>query len=161
MKHEYPRSTLDRAHKEIRCLLRSLPFDQWPVLCPRSEHLARLVDSQAAQELYALIVEEVERDTGGPLTLVEGRIVGPPAGVFFCPECGSHEVRSMEATALMAPDPADPWSLVWERITCGNCGMLIPAHLGERWNHRTPVEAAEEWNSIYRELAAPGVPDLQ
>ena len=48
------------------------------------------------------------------------------------------------------PDETDPWSGILQRIQCGSCHSVIPAHLGERWDEISVEEAKHEWQTVYR-----------
>lgn len=68
---------------------------------------------------------------------------------FICPECGSREV-SKTVFVTTVPVPEDPWSEVLQRLTCGQCESVIPAHLGQRWDNLSVEAAQKEWREIYR-----------
>ncbi len=72
-----------------------------------------------------------------------------PAKEFICPECGSREVAG-RVHVTTVPNPRRPWSDVLERIECGKCHCIIPAHLGERWDGLSLEHAQREWKEIYR-----------
>ena len=60
---------------------------------------------------------------------------------FICPECGSQD----EPNELFIS-----WDSVLQQMECISCNMVIPAHLGERWNNITIEQAQKEWKAIYK-----------
>ena len=69
---------------------------------------------------------------------------------FVCPECGGR--KASERRFVDGPfDEADAWSGVLQQMRCDNCHSVIPAHLGERRDNLTVVEAQQEWRKIYRD----------
>jgi hypothetical protein len=68
---------------------------------------------------------------------------------FLCPECGSDEV-GMVAMVETDPNGSDIWDSVFERINCGKCKSVVPAHLGERWDGMSVERAKLEWQEQYR-----------
>ena len=151
----YDRPTLDHARKEIRCLLRRVGDDEWPMLCPRSEHLARRLDAASAQALYEEMIADAERDLGRSIFLQPARVT-EDGGAFLCPECGSGEPGAVLAVLPhVVPNFAEPWSRVWEKILCAECDAAIPAHLAERWGGRSIADARSEWHELFRPLPIP------
>lgn len=71
---------------------------------------------------------------------------------FICPECGSKQ--SGEEMMLSVPPPRgkskNPWDSVMQQIECNECKMIIPSHLGERWNNISYEKAKEEWKNLYK-----------
>ncbi len=75
---------------------------------------------------------------------------------FICPNC-----QSSSCSGLAFVDPGwtfgigspsgSPWDFVFQLRFCGECGATIPAHLAERWEDMTVVEAEEEWGRVYRD----------
>lgn len=71
------------------------------------------------------------------------------SSAFLCPECGSNEVAAVTMVETN-PNGHDAWDSVFERITCGKCKSVIPAHLGERWDELSVERAKLEWQEQYR-----------
>ena len=70
-------------------------------------------------------------------------------GSFICPECGHKESRETIFYETKRRNK-DPWSNVLQIMTCGKCQSQIPAHLAERWNDLSVVDAKKEWKKVYR-----------
>jgi hypothetical protein len=70
-------------------------------------------------------------------------------GSFICPECGHNESREI-IFHESKPRNQDPWSNVFQIMTCGKCQSQIPAHLGERWDGLSMEDAKKEWKKVYR-----------
>ncbi len=76
--------------------------------------------------------------------------MSPEENTFICPECGSREA----STVLMVetePDAPEPWGSILQRIICGQCRSVIPAHLGERWDGISVEAARAEWVATYKQ----------
>ncbi|OGV67758.1 MAG: hypothetical protein A2283_12420 [Lentisphaerae bacterium RIFOXYA12_FULL_48_11] len=71
-------------------------------------------------------------------------------GPFICPECGGTTPGIVE---LVETDPSvrSVWTDILERIVCAQCGFVVPAQLGERWNGISVDEARREWREVYRD----------
>ena len=73
---------------------------------------------------------------------------------FICPECGSQdepdELFVSKEPILGASYKKDPWDSVLQQMECISCNMVIPAHLGERWNDISIEQAQQEWKAIYK-----------
>ena len=73
---------------------------------------------------------------------------------FICPECGSQndpdELFVSKEPILGASDKKNPWDSVLQQMECISCNMVIPAHLGERWNNISIEQAQQEWKTIYK-----------
>ena len=71
---------------------------------------------------------------------------------FICPECGSKE-SGEEIFMSKEPLPGkskNPWANVMQQVECGDCKMIIPTHLAERWDNLTVEQAKDEWVKLYR-----------
>jgi hypothetical protein len=75
--------------------------------------------------------------------------MSPTVQPFICPECSSRE-SSIILNVETAHGDADPWTGVLQRIICAQCGSVIPAHVGERWNGMSIAAAQREWKKTYR-----------
>ena len=73
---------------------------------------------------------------------------------FICPECSSqdepNELFISKEPILGASYKKDPWGSVLQQMECISCNMIIPAHLGERWNNISIEQAQQEWKTIYK-----------
>ena len=72
---------------------------------------------------------------------------------FICPECGSKEAGMQSMVSRPTPTGKkneDPWACVLQDIECASCKMIIPDHLGERWDNISIEEAQKEWKKDYR-----------
>jgi hypothetical protein len=73
---------------------------------------------------------------------------------FICPECGSQENSDelfiSKEPILGASYKKDPWNGVLQQMECVSCNMVIPAHLGQRWNNISIEQAQQEWKAIYK-----------
>ena len=73
-------------------------------------------------------------------------------GGFICPECGSKDAK--EGMMISKSQPTgknfDPWAVVLQQSECASCKMIIPDHLGERWNNMNVETAQKEWKKLYR-----------
>ena len=73
---------------------------------------------------------------------------------FICPECGSQdepdELFVSKEPILGASDKKNSWDSVLQQMECISCNMVIPAHLGERWNNISIEQAQQEWKAIYK-----------
>ena len=73
---------------------------------------------------------------------------------FVCPECSSqdepNELFISKEPVLGASPKKDPWDSVLQQMECISCNMVIPAHLGERWNNISIEQAQQEWKTIYK-----------
>jgi len=71
---------------------------------------------------------------------------------FICPECGSKE--SGEEMMLSKTPPIEksknPWDSVMQQTECNECKMIIPNHLGERWDGISYEKAKNEWKNFYK-----------
>ena len=75
---------------------------------------------------------------------------------FICPECGSKEARMQAMVSRPTPTGKkneDPWASVLQEIECASCKMIIPAHLGDRWNNMSVEAAQKEWKELYRKTS--------
>ena len=74
------------------------------------------------------------------------------SGGFICPECGSKDAK--EGMMISKSQPTgknfDPWQVVTQQSECESCKMIIPDHLGERWDNMSIEEAQKEWKKDYR-----------
>jgi hypothetical protein len=71
---------------------------------------------------------------------------------FICPECKGTEY---EEDMFMSKEPTsqnnkDPWASVLQQVECLGCKMIIPSHLGLRYDDITYEEAVAEWNRLYK-----------
>jgi|TARA_Y100000310_G_scaffold320504_1_gene377025 hypothetical protein len=74
-------------------------------------------------------------------------------GGFICPECGSKDAKT--GMCISKPQPTtgknfDPWQVVTQQSECASCKMIIPDHLGDRWDKMSIEEAQKEWKKNYR-----------
>ena len=75
---------------------------------------------------------------------------------FICPECGSKEPREQMMVSKEPPtgkSKKDPWASVLQQTECASCKMIIPDHLGDRWDNISIEEAQKEWKEIYRKTS--------
>ncbi len=75
---------------------------------------------------------------------------------FICPECGSKEAGMQAMVSRSMPTGEkneDPWASVLQDIECASCKMIIPVHLGERWDNISIKEAQKEWKELYRKTS--------
>ena len=76
------------------------------------------------------------------------------ANPFKCPNCDGDEVGIIQCVSPdFEAENHDPWLKVMRSQGCANCGRLIPAHLGERWNNKTAAEAKREWFEVYEKTS--------
>ena len=67
---------------------------------------------------------------------------------FICPECGANKVHENFHYQKKTVDGL--YSKVHHEIQCGSCFMDIPAHLGERLNYISVLEAKNNWINLYK-----------
>ena len=75
---------------------------------------------------------------------------------FICPECGSKEAREQMMVSKEPPtgkSKKDPWASVLQQTECASCKMIIPDHLGDRWDNISIEEAQKEWKKDYRKTS--------
>ena len=75
---------------------------------------------------------------------------------FICPECGSKEAGEQMMVSKEPPtgkSKKDPWASVLQQTECASCKIIIPDHLGDRWNNISIEEAQKEWKEIYRKTS--------
>ena len=76
-------------------------------------------------------------------------------GGFICPECGSKDAK--EGMMISKSQPTgknfDPWAVVLQQSECASCKMIIPDHLGDRWDNMSIEEAQKEWKKDYRKTS--------
>ena len=69
---------------------------------------------------------------------------------FICPECGSKDAYT--GTCISKSQPTgknrDPWADVLQQSECASCKMIIPDHLGDRWDNISIKEAQKEVSEI-------------
>ena len=77
------------------------------------------------------------------------------SGGFICPECGSKDAK--EGMMISKSQPTgknfDPWAVVLQQSECASCKMIIPDHLGDRWDNMSIEEAQKEWKKNYRKTS--------
>ena len=71
---------------------------------------------------------------------------------FICPECKSTDY---EEGVFMSKEPTsqnnkDPWASVLQQVECLECKMIIPSHLGMRYENISYSQAVSEWNKLYK-----------
>lgn len=71
---------------------------------------------------------------------------------FICPECACKEFNEQTSLSKVAPDRGsdDPWDSVLEIVKCNECKMIIPEHLGFRWEEISYEEAISSWKKLYK-----------
>ena len=74
-------------------------------------------------------------------------------GGFICPECDSRDVKEEVMISRPQPTGKSPWEGILQQMECASCKMIIPAHLGERWDNMSIEEAQKEWKKIYRKTS--------
>ena len=74
---------------------------------------------------------------------------------FICPECGSKDAYTGMYISKSQPSEKnrDPWAGVLQQSECASCKMIIPDHLGERWDNISIEKAQKEWKEIYRKTS--------
>ena len=75
---------------------------------------------------------------------------------FICPECGSKEAGEQMMVSKEPPtgkSKKDPWASVLQQTECASCKMIIPDHLGDRWDNMSIEEAQKEWKKDYRKTS--------
>jgi hypothetical protein len=74
-------------------------------------------------------------------------------GGFICPECDSRDVKEEVMISRPQPTGKSPWEGILQQMECASCKMIIPAHLGERWDNMSIEEAQKEWKKNYRKTS--------
>ena len=74
---------------------------------------------------------------------------------FICPECGSKEEPEELFISKGPPSNSSsknsgPWDSVLQQMKCVSCHMIIPAHLGQRWNDLSLEQALKQWKDLYK-----------
>ena len=75
---------------------------------------------------------------------------------FICPECNSKEepaeriLVSKDSPSDSTSKKSDPWDSVLNQMECVSCHMIIPAHLGERWDDLSLEQAQKQWKDLYK-----------
>ena len=58
----------------------------------------------------------------------------------------SLKIRPSDSTSKKS----DPWDSVLNQMECVSCHMIIPAHLGERWDDLSLEQAQKQWKDLYK-----------